>query len=376
MFCLSKTNSIAYHFRQVIIRNIMQDYTTLNNPRYLYFAELHRPFPNWVANTPTPNWEDFEKCASAAFADPDRRLLPIRDKVSTFHSAVDLFANVADYSSDVFERVKSACEFFKIQDDVAPYADVFADSLEKSASEMVAPTGRFAIDQEIGGTHYRLLPLNDAQDVRDAAHELAKMASESRIHFLSLVPAAQQVVKAAAEFDVSDVLPMINRLGLERCADIDKAEINLQGREKFAKSLDQVVVKEEYASIITEAKSGSITPWACMQKIAALDDAVGIRCRYNESSPVMNPSEIVFSGPLVREVEKAARLNVAIKDVLVPLSVVRGVSTDEATFKLSKSAGHSFLQLSTTDDAKDLSLAIMGWDDTDQRTLLRMVAAL
>jgi hypothetical protein len=303
-------------------------------------------------------------------------LLPIRDKVSTFHSAVDLFANVANYSSDVFERVKSACEFFQIEEDVAPYADIFADSFEKQASDATVPSGRFAIDQEIGGTRYQLLPLNDAQDVRDSAHELAKMASESRIHFLSLLPAAQHIAKAAEELNVHDVPPMINRLGLERCADIDKAEISLQGREKFAKSLDQVVVKAEYASIIAEAKSGDITPWACMQKIAALDDTIGIRCRYSEASPVLNPSEIVFSGPLVREVEKAARDNVSIKDVLIPLTVIQGVSLEEADFKLSKTAGHTFAQLVGSDDAKDLSLAIMGWDDADQRTLLRMAAAL
>ncbi len=353
-----------------------QDYTTLNNPRFLYFAEMHRPFPDWAANAPLPNAESFEKCASAAFADPERRLLPIRDKVCTFHSALDLFANAADYSEEVFSRIKSACEFFQIEDDVAPYADVFADSFEKQASEASAPSGRYAIDQEINGTRYQLLPLNDAQDVRDSAHELAKMASESRIHFLTLLPAAQEVVKAAEELGVEGVPALINRMGMERCADMDKAASYIMGREKFAKNADTVTVKAEYESIIADAKSGEITPWLCMQKIAALDDAVGIRCRYNEASPVMNPAEIVFGGPLVSEVEKAARHNVAIKDVLVPLSVVRSINSDEASFKLSKTAGHTFKQLSHSDDAKDLSLAIMGWDAADQRTLLRMAAAL
>jgi hypothetical protein len=353
-----------------------QDYTTLNNPKFLYFAELHRPFPDWAANAPLPTAESFEKCAAAAFADPARRLLPVRDKVCTFHSAIDLFANVSNYSTDTFERVKAACAHFQIEEDVAPYASIFADSFEKQASDYAIPTGRFAIDQEINDTRYQLLPLNDAQDVRDSAHELAKMASESRIHFLSLVPAAQQIVKAAEELNVHDVPPLIDRMGLERCADLEKAARYIQGREKFAKQADTVAAKAEYEEIITEAKAGTITPWLCMQKIAALDDALGIRCRYNEASPVMNPSEIVFSGPLVREVEKAARCNVAIKDVLVPLSVVRSINFDEASFKLSKTAGHTLKQLSHSDDAKDLSLAIMGWDDADQRTLLRMAAAL
>lgn len=353
-----------------------QDYTTLNNPRFLYFAELHRPFPDWAANVPLPTADSFEKCASVAFADPARRLLPIRDKVSTFHSAINLFADVEAFPSDAFERVKAACAFFGIEDDVAPYAEIFADSLEKQASDTVAPVGRYAIDQEINGTRYQLLPLNDAQDVRDSAHELAKMAAESRIHFLTLLPAAQEIVKAAEELGVNGVPALINRMGMERCADMDKAASYINGREKFAKSSDVVTIKAEYEAIIAEGKSGEITPWLCMQKIAALDDAVGIRCRYNEASPVMNPAEIVFSGPLVSEVEKAARANVAVKDILIPLVDLRRIDFDEAAFKLSKTAGHTFKQLSDSEDAKDLSLAIMDWHDDDQRTLLRMAAAL
>lgn len=354
----------------------MQDYTTLNNPKFLYFAEMQHPFPDWAANAALPTAESFEKCASAAFADPERRLLPVRDKVCTFHSAIDLFANIGDYSSATFERVKAACAYFQIEEAVAPYASIFADSFEKQASDSTAPTGRYAIDQEINGERYQLLPLNDAQDVRDSAHELAKMASENRIHFLSLVPAAQQIVKAAAELNVYDVPPIIDRMGLERCADLEKAARYIQGREKFAKSADSAAIKAEYDQIIAEAKSETITPWLCMQKIAALDDALGIRCRYNEASPVMNPAEIVFSGPLVSEVEKAARLNVAVKDVLIPLDALQSIDSVEAGFKLSKTAGHTFKQLIGSEDAKDLSLAIMGWDDADQRTLLRMAAAL
>ena len=351
-----------------------KDYTTLSNPRSLYFAETHRPFPEWAANAPLPTAESFEKCAAAAFADPERRLLPIRDKVSTFHSAIDLFANASDYTVAVFDRVKSACDFYGISDDVAPYADVFADKLEKIASADSLPAGRYAIDQDINGFRYQLLPLNDAQDVSDSAHELAKMASEGRIHFLTLIPAAQQIVKAAEDLGC-EVTLLISRLGLERCADMDKAAYLIGGREKFAKNATPDDVKAEYEAIIASGKSGESSPQLCMHKIAALDDAVGIRYRYHEAAPIMTAAEIIFSGPLVSEVEKTARHNVAIKDVLVPLSIVQSIDTSEASYKLSKTAGHTFNQLHASDDAKDLSLAIMDWDDADQRTLLRMAAA-
>ncbi len=352
-----------------------QDYTTLNNPRFLYFAELNHPFPAWVSASPLPTTDQFEKCASTAFADQSRRLLPIRDKVSTFHSALNVFAHLDEFSEDVFNRVKNACAFHDIEADVAPYAELFADSFEKSASDMLAPAGRFAIDQTINGTAYQLLPLNDAQDVRDSAHELAKMAAERRIHFLTMLPAAEAVVKAASEFGVSVLPKIVERFGCERCPDLEKAAAMIAGREELSKSADSSALRAEYEEAVNEALRGEISPHLCMQKIAAIDDSAGITYKLHEASPVLTPSEIVFSGPLVSEVEKAAADHVAIKDVLVPLAVVKSVDIMDAYYKLSKSAHQQLLTgLPDVTDAKELSLSIMGWSDADQRTLLRMVS--
>lgn len=123
-----------------------QDFTTMTTPRFLYLAELNRPLPAWVANAPMPQKEDFVKKAATAFADVHRRLLPIATKSATFHSALNIFAHMDDYSDEVFERVKEACSHFGIEDDVAPYAELFANEIEKSASADVIPEGRFAID--------------------------------------------------------------------------------------------------------------------------------------------------------------------------------------------------------------------------------------
>jgi hypothetical protein len=193
-----------------------QDYTTDPNPRYLYVAELHHPFPEWVANAPVPSADQFTKKASAAFADPSRRLLPIADKVSTFHSVINLLADVTNFPDTAFDRVKEACDFFGISKDVAPYAELFADRLEKSASSNAAAV-KFAIDEEINGETYKLLPLSDAMDIEDAGFSLAKMASDNRIHFVHLVNAARRIVKAADDHNVTDKLPeLILRVGSER----------------------------------------------------------------------------------------------------------------------------------------------------------------
>lgn len=346
------------------------DFTTANNPRFLYFAELHRPFPQWIVESAIPSAEQFSKKASAAFADPVRRLLPVTDKVATFHSALDLFAHADDYTEDVFSRVKAACDFHGISDEVAPYAELFADKFEKSATELPVQEGRFAIRETLNGTDYRLLPLNDADEVSESAHELAKMAADNRIHFLTLQPAAVEIIKAAGEFGVTDIPEMLWRIGAERTHNADRAATLVAGREEMAKSANKADLKAAYEEAVATEDPGE-----AMRKIAAIDDAAGIRYHY-KSAHVLLPSEIVYCGPLVSEVEKVASEHVMVNDVFIPLSEMKKIDLTEAEFKLSKSAGDTFSKVIDTEDARDISLAVMQWQDDDRRTLLRMAAAV
>lgn len=354
------------------ISDMKQDYTTSNNPRFLYFAEMHLPVPAWVSKEPMPTASAFEKCAAAAFADQTRRLLPIRDKLSAFHSALEVFSNMDSYAEETFERVKSACEFYGIEADVAPYAELFAEKMEKAAAADTPGTGKFAIDQEIGGVAYRILPLNDAEDVTSSASELAKMAAERRIHFLTMVPAAVEIAKAASHFGVKSLPYLVERFGYERLPDFAGARKGIEGRELLSKTADQRAVKEAYEDALSEGESEIISPSECMSKIASIDDAAGLRYRYFRGAPVLTAADIVFSGPLVSEVEKAAREYVAIREVLVPLAVIKSISTEEIDFKLTKEASSSLGRVRDTSDAKDISLVVMEWEDEDQRTLLRL----
>ena len=36
-----------------------QDYTSMNNPRFLYLAALHQPFPDWVVKEAMPESDEF-----------------------------------------------------------------------------------------------------------------------------------------------------------------------------------------------------------------------------------------------------------------------------------------------------------------------------
>lgn len=348
------------------------DFTSDPNPRYLYVAELHHPFPDWVANAPVPSASQFTKKANAAFADPDRRLLPISDAVATFHSAINLFAKPTDFPDSAFDRVKEACEFFGIAAEVAPYAEVFADRFEKSAGVTAAPV-QYAIDEEISGERYQLLPLGDAMDVEDAGFQLAKMASDSRIHFIHFAHAARRIVKAAEDHGVVDQLPeVVLRAGAERAHNLEKAAKLVAGRGDYARTGNPDEVNAAYLEALQDSDPDSV-----MQKIAAIDTAAGITHRYQPGAAVPLPNEIVFNGPLISEIEKVAKEHAAIGNVLVPLNELKKVDRRALAFALTKEAGAAIINvLDDTDDATDVSLLVDSWVDEDRRTLLRLAAAV
>jgi hypothetical protein len=347
-----------------------EDFTSLTNPRFLYRAGLHHPFPDWVVEEPMPEKADFEKKAAAAFADPARRLLPICTPSATFHSTINIFARMGDFDEAAFERIKEACAHFGIEQDVLPYAELFLDEFEKSAALDEPAEGRFAIDDEIGGERFRLLPLNDKEDVRSSAFDLAKMAADRRIHILMLVPAAREIVKAAADHGTTELPEIVVRYGTPRFPDAERAAKLLEGREQFCKDAG---IRDAVAANYLEVLEGlEEDPDAALAKIASIDHVAGLVTSCKGSAAVPNPFDIVFGGACESEVEKAAKANVLVREVLVPLAEVQRIGERDAAYRLSKEAADRFLKLRGTGDARDLSVEVENWDEEDQRTLLRL----
>ncbi len=344
------------------------DFTEMNNPKFLFRAALHHPFPDWVASEAMPVKADFVEKAAAAFADPERRLFPICSPTAAFHSALNMFAEPDSLNVRACERIKQACADYGIEGDILPYAELFVAEIEKSASTVTE--GRFAIDDELGGERFQLLPLNDAEDVNASAFELAKMAADNRIPFLLLIPAAREVVKAAADHGATKLPEIVTRYGKPRFPDAELAAKRIQGREQLCKDAS---VRPILAVDYQAALEGLVdAPDAAMEKIAAIDHAAGLTPSYKTAARVPTPYDIVYGGPLEEEVEKVASTRVLVRDVLVPLSEMQRIDARDAEFRLSKSAAEDFSRLSLGDDARELSLAVANWDEEDQRTLLRL----
>jgi hypothetical protein len=84
------------------------------------------------------------------------------------------------------------------------------------------------------------------------------------------------------------------------------------------------------------------------------------------------PHAIVKTGPLVSAIEKAAREHVSIDDVLIPLPEIQKIQMRDAIFALSEPASSDLRKHASSDDAKDLSLAILNWTEGDKRQLMRL----
>lgn len=349
------------------------DYTHTNNPRSLYLAEMAIPFPQWVKGCPIPTVSGLVKLAAVAFADRERRLLPLHEKEAAFFSAVDYFANADGYPETTFGYIKEACDHFNIGADVAPYAEHFAGVFEKRAADETpsAVGGRFAISTHLNARDYKLLPLNDAYEITKSAKDLAKMVDEDRIHYIMFVDAAREVVKAAAEADVTHELPgLVAHVGTPRFEDLEKAANMIESRRPLVGGFDGAF--DAYTSAVKEAADGKITPEECMHKIAATDDIIGLRYNYNLRSRVPLPHDIVFGGPSLPAVEKMAAANVMVRGVPVPLRVVQAIDALEIHYKLTKSAAEELVSLRAASGGVPLSLAVEKWATEDQKELLRL----
>jgi hypothetical protein len=333
---------------------------------------MHKPFPSWIADAPMPEAAEFVKRANTAFADPERRLLPICTKAAAFHSAIQIFAEPDDFDLATLDRVKEACAFYEIESDVLPYAELFLNEFDKSAALNEPVEGRFALNDELNGTPLRLFPINDAFDVVDSANELAKMAGEHRIPLVTFVPTARTIIKAAAEHGVNQKLPsLVMRFGVERFPDADEAAKKIAGRELLCKDASiHAMLQRDYIAAIAEVEAD---PEEAMLKIATIDQVAEISTSF--SNPfVPTAYDIVYGGPLVSEVEKAAKEHISVRDVLVPLQALEQVPTLELQYRLSKSAGEQLKGLAGVKDAREFSVVIDKWTERDQKTLLRLMA--
>jgi len=351
----------------------MTDYTQTDNPRCLYAAAAAKPFPEWVAADGIPTREETATLSKQAFASEDDRLLPIHTKTATFYSALDYFSRPNEFSEVTYERVKTACDVHGITADIPDYTQVFQDSFEKQAADYIVPVAdRFALNFDVEGSQYELLPINDAYDVSLAAEELDKMATEQRIPHELAVAAAVEITKAAADFGVTDIIGFTSTFGVEREADFTKAAAAVASRAR-SMNYDAYAVAA-YGGIIKSAAEGSITAEDAVAKLHVLDRANDVVYSYiNPKHGVPAPEQMIYSGISKQAALTQVSDNVLIDGVAVPLSAWNAMDSEVVGFRMSKDASDVITPHIGTRDASEASLAIMDMAQDEQHNLLELL---
>jgi hypothetical protein len=254
-----------------------------------------------------------------AFADPVRREFPIFDKASTWLSAA-YFLN-GDFDNPAVEaRIKDAADQHDILDEFQKIES--AAQAQKSASapapkdfEKYALTVDFA--GEFGKRVENFYPLTLEEDVIASAHQMHKDASSDKLPVELFRAGAVDLVKAANEFGVQSHLihDSVWAIGTERMPDFDHARAIAATRVwGGAEAVDVELYKD--AADAAEADPTKIDE--CINLWLQLDDAHNVKY----SRTVLDPYQAFYAGPDAQSIEKMARENVIIEDVLVPAAML------------------------------------------------------
>lgn len=350
-----------------------KDYTKTGNPRSLYIAALHREFPDWVKGEAIPDEDELTKLSSSAFCDRERRLLPCHTPAATFFSAVDSFFHPDLYDDATADRVKQACAYHEIEDDVAPYLDVVMENLVKRSSVEDPPDSEYALHFELPGRQFRLFPLHDAQSVADAALSLEKMAASKRIPHELFVYGCKNITKKAEDLGILEqIRPDVRRMGEDRDPDWDKAASAINSRKPFLRHSEEA--ERGYADLIKKGAEGQLEDHAVVAGIRELDIQHRIPYRYeSESKGVVTPEEIVYSGESERDKRAAICAHVSIGQALLPLSSLSQVPDKFVDLRLSKTAAAALRKARACAEGVEATAAFLGLGEDDVRQTVQVI---
>lgn len=352
----------------------MLDFTQTQNPLSINRAFFAVPAPDWVRAEPIPTAEQFKSASRQAFADPERRLLPLTSKLTTFYSALDFYGNIGNYPAGVEDRVKQACVHYRIAGEILPYLDVLLQEQEKKAVKVVEEpesTLRFAIDEEHAGGPVRLLPINNPDEAAKSASDLAKMFGERRIHYITARRAALEIEKVAGED--SECLANLTPLLEYRLPNLDRAAEKIESRADYIPAhLDKGAAMNAYRGAIAAAARQEISLEECVEKIAALDHSLHIDL-FDRRPEFLKPHEIVYSGITKLAAARAVKELVQVPDVtVIPLAAFKKIPRNQLLTTFGKAAADNFKSWVDTDDATLVSACLPSWSLEDRVSLTKL----
>lgn len=373
---------------------VTEDYVETNNPDILLHLFKENITPDYVLESDRVTSEEIENLNELAFADPYNRKFPCHTKAATWQSAA-WYAGSAGDNPYIKENIKKAAVSFDIVEDVDALFKHFNKEFEKAAtvSEVeVVEEPKYALSLDFGGSFGRnfqqFYPITSASAVIVSGDKAYQDYTSQRLPMPVFRKVAQAIVKAASSFAVaSEELPtQVISLGTDRLPDPFMAR-EFVGRRKLAG-----VDLDPYIDLIDQLdtallKSAALDEDACDKAISIGDN---IACKLYEldlnnniryDNRMLNPYQIIFTGPTLSDLNKAASVLVNIKNVQVPVVDFLNLSDDtlDATFSptvssILKEAKDMLEGTPTIEKTASVSEKIANLPDETQLILLKVLA--
>lgn len=303
-----------------------KDYVEANNPAIFMHLQEKNLVPKYVLESQRVTEEETDSLNVAAFADPYNRAYPCHTKAACWQSAA-WYAGTQSNEPHIKTAIEKLAAVHGISEDVKNVFDCFEQEAIKSAgaAEITPQEQRFALSLNFNGydgrgfeQHY---PINTAQEVLASCTDADNDYRSGIIPMPVMRKIATTLLQAAKEFDVDkeDLPGTVVRYGEQRLPDPFCARALIGVRKKAnvdIKPYEDAV--EQLCTVIT--KTAGVED-AIARANAVAEELYDLDCdnniRYSKMMP--DPYNLIFSGPFVDALEKAAASVVEILNVDVPV---------------------------------------------------------
>lgn len=303
------------------------DFVGNNNPTPVYetLRRLDAELPDYC-NRDIYAHDDIDQLSSVAFADRNRRELPIHEKAATWLSAVYFYSGASgEKSASIESNIQSASKVHGIQSDVEAIKKAFTETVNKQASE--TPRIKYALAVDFGEGLQEFYPLNGVGAVFGSAEQIATdmqdterlMPKFARIACVNLVKEAKRLLLPLDELPTSVVAT-----GREALPDFEHAQV-VASLRKQASDDDRVSIYQdlvEFAKQAYEENNSEAALEPALEAWELLDKELNIKYSRRQ----INPYAAFFTGPSFDEIDKAAANVVLVEEVMIPKVVFDNLS--------------------------------------------------
>lgn len=300
------------------------DFVSDTNPAIFLHLSEKGLIPSYTMESDCQTMDKLAAQHDCTFADPGNRLFPCHTKADCWKSAA-YFAGNNLKDESIKDNIIKMASVHGITEDVEKVFDSFKNEFETIAPAQpaickYACVVDYAGYQGLGKEGY--YPINNYAEIVDSAETLNDEYQHNRVNISMMRKIACNIMEAAEEHGVipTDIPRTVRDFGVRRLPD-PYAATTLIGCRKQA-SVDMAPylhVLQTLAEELTKAASwqaGMELADSAANEIVSLDRQNGIA--YNRS--MMTPFEVLFTGPTVADMHKAAACLVRVHNVSVPVA--------------------------------------------------------